>query len=118
MARKKTEGSTRQIFASVREELYLAAKARATEQRMSLREFMEMALKLALSGAEGPPEGPEQPTEDQAAPSIWEDEYLRMQVQQPLGSPVELTREEAEKVVRATFGPGPSQSSGEDEPDG
>ena len=40
----------------------------------------------------------------QAAPSIWDDEYLRMQVQQPLGSPVELTKEEAEKVVRGAFG--------------
>ena len=118
MVRKKTEGSTRQLFASIREELYLAAKARATEQRMSLREYMEMALELALSGAEGPPEGPEQTPEAQAVPSIWEDEYLRMQVQQPVGSPVELTREEAERVVRATFGPGPVQSAGEDEPDG
>ena len=94
MARKKIEEDTRQIYASVREDLYLAAKAQATELRMSLREFVEHALELALTG---PPETAP------ATPSVWDDEYIGMQTRQPIGSPVELTREEAETVVRSGF---------------
>ena len=98
MARKKAQGNTRQIYASVREDLYLAAKARATELRMPLKEFVEMALDLALSGpAQSSPSA-------ESSPSVWDDEYLRMQAEQPVGSPVELSREEAERVVRAAFG--------------
>ena len=104
MPRKKVEGSARQVYASIREDLYLAAKGRSAELRLSLREFIESALELALSGAERPSKEAEQPSGAQAAPSVWDDEYLRMQVQQPLGSPVELTKEEAEKVVRGAFG--------------
>ena len=94
MARKKIEEDTRQIYASVREDLYLAAKAQATELRMSLREFVEHALELALTG---------QSKTTPAAPSVWDDEYIGMQTRQPIGSPVELTREEAETVVRSGF---------------
>jgi predicted Zn-dependent protease len=98
MARKKAEGNTRQIYASVREDLYLAAKARATELRMPLKEFVEMALDLALSG-------PDQPSPSPASdPSVWDDEYLRMQAEQPVGSPVELSKEEAQRVIKAAFG--------------
>ena len=118
MARKKTEGNTRQIFASIREELYLAAKARATEQRMSLREFIEDALDQALSSIQENTGGPEQHPKDQTTPSVWDDEYLRMQIQQPLGSPVELTKEEAERVVRATFGQDAGHTSNPDINDG
>jgi hypothetical protein len=98
MARKKAEGNTRQIYASVREDLYLAAKARATELRMPLKEFVEMALGLALSG---PDQTSPCPVSD---PSVWDDEYLRMQAEQPVGSPVELSREEAQRVIKAAFG--------------
>lgn len=94
MARKKIEEDTRQIYASVREDLYLAAKAQATELRMSLREFVEHALELALTG---------QSKNASATPSVWDDEYIGMQTRQPIGSPVELTREEAETVVRLGF---------------
>ena len=98
MARKKAAGKTRQIYASVREDLYLAAKARATELRMPLKEFVEMALELALSG-----QAPSSPSAE-SGPSVWDDEYLRMQAEQPVGSPVELSPEEAERVIRAAFG--------------
>ena len=101
MARRKaeTETETRQLYASIREDLYLAAKARAAEMRIPLREFLEMALERALA------EEPE-PADEQRAPSIWDDEYLGMQAARPLGSPVELTKEEAEKLVRSSFGAG------------
>ena len=62
----KTPENGRQIYATVREDLYLAAKSRATELRMPLRRFIEHALELALSdhaasspapGAAGDPTG-------------------------------------------------------------
>ena len=99
MTREKGEARTRQIYASIREDLYLAAKARAAELRIPLRELIETALEQSL---EGMPAGAT-PREARPSDSIWEDEYLRMQVSQPLGSPVEMTREEAERVVRSAF---------------
>ena len=95
MASSRNTPKTRQIYASVREDLYLAAKARATELRIPLRAFIEQALHLALTGRS-------EAAEDDGA--TWDDEYIRMQAQQPLGSPVELTDQEAESVVRASFG--------------
>ena len=96
MARKKNDVPTRQIYAAIREDLYLAAKAKSTEMRMPLRQFIEHALELTLSGG-----SEEKPVEQEA--QVWEDEYLRMQANQPVGSPVELTRDEAAKVVRGAF---------------
>ena len=95
MASSRNSQKTRQIYASVREGLYLAAKARATELRIPLRAFIEHALHLALTGQS-------ETAEDDGA--TWDDEYIRMQANQPLGSPVELTDQEAESVVRASFG--------------
>ena len=96
MARKKSDIPTRQIYAAIKEDLYLAAKAKSTEMRMPLREFIEHALELALS------DGPYEIAIEKEA-HVWQDEYLRMQASQPLGSPVELTRDEAAKVVRGAF---------------
>ena len=96
MVQANESDRTRQIYASVREDLYLAAKARAAELRVPLREFIERALELAL--------GEREDKQVRADRSAWEDDYLRMQTQQPLGSPVELTKEEAKKVAKASFG--------------
>lgn len=93
MPRKKSEEPTRQLYAAVREDLYLASKAKAAERRVSLREFVEHALELALSDAEPSSSLPQES-------SVWEDEYIRLQARQPIGSPVELTREEAVKQLR------------------
>ncbi len=104
----RSEHPTRQIYASVSEDIYLAAKARAAELRIPMRRFLEQALELALSGARpataASPTNPETP----AVESVWEDEYLGMQAQQPVGNPVVLNREEAERVLRE-FGGGPSE---------
>ena len=59
--------------------------------RVPLREFIEDALESALNGETSPSE---------VARSIWDDEYLGMQLRQPLGSPVELTSDEAKAIVR------------------
>ena len=98
MPQRTAEGNTRQIYASVREEVYFAAKARAAELRVPLREFIEMALENALA-VEGQPVQQVGQSSPRHRPSIWDDEYLRMQAQQPLGSRVELTREEAARVA-------------------
>ena len=46
MARKKNDGPTRQLFAKIDEDLYLKAKARSAESRMSMREILEESLEL------------------------------------------------------------------------
>ena len=91
MAREKATQPTRQLYAQIREDIYLAAKARAAEMRVPLREFIEDALESALNGDSG---------RAASARSVWDDEYLDMQLRQPLGSPVELTSDEAKAIVR------------------
>ena len=97
------EQRTRQIYASVREDLYLAAKARATELRIPLRKFLEEALELALAGEGRAVSSAEVEGRPSRQPSIWEDEYVRMQSQQAVGSPVELSEDEAKQLIRQSF---------------
>jgi len=97
MAGRKVGTETRQLYASIREDIYLAAKARAAEMRIPLRELLEVALERALADEI-------QPRPAAVPTSIWDDEYLGIQADQPLGSPVELTKEEAERLVRESFG--------------
>ncbi len=49
MARKKIDGPSRQLFAKINEDVYLAAKSKAAQQRISMRAFLENALTLYLS---------------------------------------------------------------------
>ena len=112
MVRKPREGKTRQVFAAIDEDLYLNAKSRAAEMRVPLRELIELALSQLLDGREqGLSPEAEETVKD---PSIWDDEYLQIQSNQPVGSPVELAREEAARVARAAFG----SASGDWSPDG
>ncbi len=91
MPREKVTEPTRQLYAQIREDIYLASKAKAAEMRVPLRVFLENALANALEPAA---------TEPYKEPSVWDDEYIGMQERQPLGSPVELTREEAVSIIR------------------
>ena len=91
--RQRTDEPTRQLYAQIREDLYLAAKARAAEMRVPLRIFLEKALTNAL---EGNGAGVDTPSSE---PSVWDDEYLSIQRRQPVGSPVELTSTEASAIV-------------------
>ena len=100
------EQPTRQIYASVREDIYLAAKARATELRIPLRRFLEDALELALTGHAGESGTLARERHEPTKPSIWEDEYVRMQSKQAVGSPVDLSEEEAKQLIRESFGGG------------
>ena len=97
MPRQRYDGPTRQIYAAVREELYLAAKARAAELRIPLREFLEQAIEMALGGERQKREP------DKKQPSVWDDEYIAMQASRPLGAPVELTADEAAAIARGAF---------------
>lgn len=96
---------TRQIYASIREDVYLAAKARATELRLPMRRFIEEALASAISADSATPTeltaskfSPEQRT-----PSIWDDQYLEAQARQPLGSPLNLSEGEARRAALGAF---------------
>ena len=96
---------TRQLYATIREDIYLAAKAKATELRLPLRRFIEDALELAIAGgasAQAPSEArPQSPSP--AQPSVWDDQYLAAQARQPLGAPVELSADEARRVALSVF---------------
>ena len=94
---------TRQIYASVREDLYLAAKARATELRIPLRRFLEDALELALTGRSGSSGQAMSERDEPKQPSIWDDEYVRMQTRQEVGAPVNLSEDEAKQLIRESF---------------
>ena len=97
MPRQKSSVPTRQLYAQIREDLYLSAKARAAEMRVPLRTFLENALEIALNGEQSQP--------GQAkAESVWNDEYLSMQQRQPVGSPVQLTAEEAAAILNEAVG--------------
>lgn len=102
---KEHSEPTRQIYASIREDVYLAAKARATELRLPMRRFIEEALANAIS-ADNPALTEltgSQSSPDQRPPSIWDDQYLEAQARQPLGSPLNLSEHEARRVALGAF---------------
>ena len=94
MPRQRTSEPTRQLYAQIREDVYLAAKARAAETRVPLRIFLENALSDALGRDDAVEDSPPPPL-----PSVWDDEYLSIQRRQPVGSPVEMTQTEASAIV-------------------
>ncbi len=97
MPRQKSSVPTRQLYAQIREDLYLSAKARAAEMRVPLRTFLENALEMALNGDRSQ-------VHQAKAESVWNDEYLSMQQRQPVGSPVQLTAEEAAAILNEAVG--------------
>lgn len=103
MPREKNPQPTRQLFAKIREDVYLDAKAKSAELRVPLREFLENALIAALRDEPdaSPPADPQLPRRR----SIWDDEYISMQSRQPIGSPIELTDEEAVEILQEALKP-------------
>ena len=96
---------TRQIYASIREDIYLAAKTRAAELRLPMRRFIEDALELAINPNSAP--APDAVDATPAAPtSIWDDQYIDAQARQPLGAPLALSEDEARRVALGAFGAG------------
>jgi hypothetical protein len=102
MPRKKNEGPTRQLFAKINEEIYLLAKAKSAESRMSMREILEESLGLYL-GTNPPARSGSTSTQTTVQESIWQDEYLNRQADRPVGSPIELSEEEAKEIARKAF---------------
>ncbi len=95
---------TRQIYASIREDIYLAAKARAAELRLPMRRFLEEALVSAISDkATLGSEGHESIPETVVKPSIWDDQYIGTQASQPIGAPLDLSDDEARRLAREAF---------------
>ena len=82
---RQQKHGTRQIYASIQEDLYLAAKARASELRIPLREFIELALEQAL----GRPDVRASDSSQNGSP--WETENLKSLLSQPSGAPISLT---------------------------
>ena len=102
MARKKNDGPTRQLFAKIDEDLYLKAKAKSAESRMSMREILEESLELYLGYESTNTSQPsDEPTSTET--SIWQDEYLNTQADRPVGAPIELSEEEAKEIARKAF---------------
>lgn len=96
---------TRQIYASIREDVYLAAKARATELRLPMRRFIEEALANAISAESSTLTEltGSQISPDKRPPSVWDDQYLEAQARQPLGAPLNLSEHEARRVALGAF---------------
>ena len=98
MARKKIDGPSRQLFAKINENVYLAAKNRAAQQRISMRELLEEALEFIMYD-----ECLEVTPSSYRNSTVWDDEYLQMQADRPIGSPLELSEDEAKDVARRAF---------------
>ena len=102
MPRKKTKGPTRQLFAAIREDIYLEAKARSAERRISMRTLLEQALTGYLQGNVGD-ESYVDEIQNSEKPTIWDDEYIGMQAYRPIGTPVEISEDEARRIAREAF---------------
>ena len=97
---------TRQLYASIREDIYLAAKSRAAELRLPMRRFIEDALLSAISTDEGDLSEYDETSlkTTPRPPSVWDDQYLQAQARQPLGTPLNLSEDEARRVALGAFG--------------
>ena len=98
MPRRKNEGPTRQIFANIREDIYIKAKSKATEQRLSMRDILEKSLSLYLDI----PDNMNAETHN-SADSVWDNSTISIQVNEPLGSPIDISEEEAKRIAREAF---------------
>ncbi len=75
MPKEKESQPTRQLYAKIREDVYLDAKAKSAELRVSMREFIENALIGALS-EEPPPPVETKTVDSQVRSSVLDDVYL------------------------------------------
>ena len=96
---------TRQLYASIREDIYLAAKSRAAQLRLPLRRFIEDALVNAIDGDSATSGGflNEQESSSIKPKTVWDDQYIDAQASQPLGSPLDLSEDEARRVALGAF---------------
>ena len=100
MARKKSDEPTRQIFANIREDIYLLVKSKSAEDRLSMREILEKSLLKYLGSDMCVIESDSAST---SSSTVWDDEYLGMQAGQPVGTPIELSEDEAKRIALEAF---------------
>jgi len=100
MARKKSDEPTRQICANIREDIYLLVKSKSAEDRLSMREILEESLLLYLGNDMSVTESDSSPA---SSSTVWDDEYLRIQAGQPVGTPIELSDDEAKRIALEAF---------------
>ena len=100
MARKKSDEPTRQIFANIREDIYLLVKSKSAEDRLSMREILEKSLLMYLGSDMGVIESDSAST---SSSTVGDDEYLGMQAGQPVGKPIELSEDEAKRIALEAF---------------
>ena len=99
---------TRQIYASIREDIYLAAKKRTAELQIPMRRFIEDALAMAIAAADT--DDGARLIDDAAAseaqrqpPSLWDEQRIGAQVRRPLGAPVDLPDDDARRLALGAF---------------
>jgi len=97
MPRRKNEGPTRQIFANIREDIYIKAKSKAAEQRLSMRDILEESLSLYLNIST------QEDDMFELKDSVWGDTNISIQVNEPLGSPIDVSEEDARRIAREAF---------------
>ncbi|MBS20164.1 MAG: hypothetical protein CL733_03970 [Chloroflexi bacterium] len=98
MPRRKNEGPTRQIFANIREDIYIKAKSKATEQRLSMRDILEKSLSLYLDMPDNV-----SVEVNNSVDSVWDNSTISIQVNEPLGSPIDISEEDAKRIAREAF---------------
>ena len=82
----------------------MAAKSRAAELRLPMRRFIEEALANAISGDNAlGMDSPDATPLKSLRPSVWEDQYIGAQANQPLGAPLDLSEGEARRVALQAF---------------
>ena len=65
-----------------------------------MREILEKSLLVYLGGDESVSESNSVPA---SSSTVWDDEYLRMQAGQPVGTPIELSDDEAKRIALEAF---------------
>ena len=100
MARKKSDEPTRQIFANIREDIYLLVKSKSAEDRLSMREILEKSLLMYLGSDMGVIESDSAST---SSSTVWDDEYLGLQAGHPVGTPIALSEDEAKRIALEAF---------------
>lgn len=98
MSRRKNEGPTRQIFANIREDIYIKAKSKAAEQRLSMRDILENSLSLYLNIS-----NESNANLGDSENSIWNESSISTQVDAPIGSPLDISEEDARRIAREAF---------------
>jgi hypothetical protein len=102
MPRNTSDVSTRQLFAKIDEDIYIEVKAKSALQRMTMREILEAALTQYLSM------NPEKPSSsilsENDTYSVWDqDDYLKIQANQPVGAPIQLSETESKLIAKKAF---------------